>query len=58
MKDKIFLQCKVTSKTGRVFNNPLKLSEVRFVSQLAQENMQVVVWIVTVTPKTYKATFG
>lgn len=58
MKDKIFLQTLVTTETGRKFNNPLKLSEVRFVSQLAQQNDQVVVWISTVTPKRYKQIFG
>ena len=55
---KKILKCEVQMHNGKWFTNELKLSEVRFVSQLAQENKQVIVTCVEVDEREFKLIFG
>ena len=58
MKTKKYLSVHVTSNDGSHFENPLKLSEAHFVSQLAQENMKVEVTCEEVSELEFKTIFG
>jgi hypothetical protein len=58
MNLKKYLQVVVKTHSGFTFTNPLKLSEAHFVSQLAQENESLKVFLVECTPKAYKTIFG
>ena len=55
---KKYLSCTVTSNLGLVFDNPLKLSEVHLISQLAKENKKVVVTMIVCSKEQYKQIFG
>lgn len=55
---KKYLHCIVTTNDGRVFENPLKLSEARLISQMAQENKSVLVTTRECTQQYYEMTFG
>ncbi len=55
---KKYLKCTVTPNVGKVFENPLKLSEAYMISQLAQENNNVLVKFVETDESTYNFIFG
>jgi len=55
---KKYLNCIITTKSGQVVNNPLKLSEVSLISKIAQENKSVFVELREMDLRTYKITFG
>ena len=58
MKLKKYLHVRVERTNGTQFYNHLKLSEAHFISQLAQENNEVIVTIDECSPAQYKAIFG
>jgi len=53
-----YLSVEVETKEGRTFHNPLKLSEVRFITQLAKENKKVTVVFSECDEDYYKCLFG
>jgi len=55
---KKYLNVTVTRNDGTKFTNPLKLSEERFVTKLAQENKKVEVEIDIASPSIYTDRFG
>ena len=55
---KKYLNVIVITKTGKRFINPLKLSEVHFISKLAQENEELTVQCFECSEAGYKAIFG
>lgn len=57
-KEKTFLQCVVSMKDGRSFENPLMLSEAHLISTLAKLHEKVVVTAVKCDPDKYKRIFN
>lgn len=55
---KKYLHCTITNNNGTTFTNPLKLSEVHLISQIAQENQKIIIRLETCTKEQYKAIFG
>lgn len=53
-----YLSVEVETNEGGTFHNPLKLSEVRFISQLAQENKKVTVVFNECDDEDFKYLFG
>jgi hypothetical protein len=56
--EKKYLHCTVINNGGTMFTNPLKLSEAHYISQLAQENKQVLVKLMICSAAQYKSIFG
>lgn len=57
-KERTYLKCTVTSENGRVWENPLMLSEIHLVNTLAKEHLSVLVERVTVDEESYRFIFG
>lgn len=55
---KKYLNVTVTAWSGVIFSNPLKVSESRFIVQLAKENKSVRVSYEETTSAHYKSMFG
>lgn len=55
---KQYLKLKITSHTGKVWDNPLKMSEGHLIPLLAANNRNLTVMCVEVTEKEYKLIFG
>ena len=58
MKTKKYLHVIVTRSDNTTFVNELKLSEAHFISQLAQENKSLTVYLVLCAGSDYKLIFG
>jgi hypothetical protein len=58
MKGRQYLRVVVTAHSGTTFENPLKLSEAHFVSQLAQENRSLYVELISCSVETYNIYFN
>lgn len=56
--NKQYLRIIVSRHDGTVFTNPLKLSEVHFISKLALENESLTIILVNATDKEYEQIFG
>lgn len=50
--------CQITTDTGAVVDNELKLSEAYLISTMAQENKSVKVTCIECHPDDYKIIFG
>ena len=57
MKTRDILECTVTTKEGRVFSNPLMLSELHILGQLHRENKSVKVERITIDEEHFKQIF-
>jgi len=55
---KTIFECTVTTETGRVFNNPLMLSELNLLNQLLKENKKVEIKRVQISKEEFKRIFG
>lgn len=55
---KKYLNLTITAYDGRVFSNPLKLSEAYLISKAAQENKSIRVELRNCDLKEYKLIFG
>lgn len=58
MKTKKYLHVTVTRLDNTTFVNELKLSEVHFISQMAQESKSLTVYLATCDAERYKFIFG
>jgi hypothetical protein len=55
---KEYLKCKVTTKGGTTFDNPLKLSEANLIPQMLKENKCVLIERVQCSKEQYQQIFG
>lgn len=55
---KKYLDVKITSHSGKVWDNPLKLSEGHLIPPLAANNRHLTVRCVEITESEYKLIFG
>lgn len=58
MKNKKYLSCIITTHSGAVVDNELKLSEAYLISRMAQDNKKVEVHCIECHPDDYKIMFG
>ena len=58
MKLKKYLDVFVKENNGKVYSNPLKLSEVHLITQILKENQSVEISITECTEARYKSIFG
>lgn len=58
MKTKKYLNCLVTTNEGTTYQNELKLSEVKLINTMVQQNRSVLVNVVETHEADYKSIFG
>lgn len=55
---KKYLACTITHKNGTIFSNPLKLSEVNLLAQMAKEFKSITIELRECSKGQYKSIFG
>lgn len=55
---KEYLKCKITTKGGTTFDNPLKLSEAHLIPQILREQKSIHIERVECSKEQYKQIFG
>jgi hypothetical protein len=55
---KKYLSVQVTRRDGKMFCNPLKLSESHLISKMAKENKSLHIILMECNSKEYKSIFG